>query len=109
MAAAEAHELELFKVLLDGLEPMEHVRTYGAPPRRTATVYFTVAGHTPRQVAEHLAVARVDVWNGLNHAWEVSGVLGIRYRRSAARAGLVHNNIRDDVDRLLQAVAHLAA
>jgi cysteine desulfurase family protein (TIGR01976 family) len=108
MAAAEAHELELFRAMLDGLESMEQVRTYGAPSRRTATVYFTIAGHTPRQVAEHLAAARVNAWNGHNYAWEITGVLGIRDRGSAVRVGLVHYNNRDDVDRLLQAVADLA-
>lgn len=109
MAAAEAYELELFDVLLAGLESMEHVRMYGAPIRRTATAYFTVAGHTPRQVAEHLAAVGVNVWNGHNYAWEITGVVGIRNRGSAVRAGLVHYNNRHDVDRLLEAVADLAA
>jgi selenocysteine lyase/cysteine desulfurase len=107
MAAAEAYELELFDVLLTGLQAMERVRTYGTPTRRTATAYFTVAGRTPRAVAEHLAAARINVWNGHNYAWEVTGVLGIRDSGSAVRAGLVHYNDRDDVDRLLTAVADL--
>ena len=47
MAAAEAYELELFGVLLGGLEAMGHVTSYGKAARRTATAYFTVAGHTP--------------------------------------------------------------
>ncbi|HEX6232082.1 MAG TPA: cysteine desulfurase-like protein [Jiangellaceae bacterium] len=109
MAAAEAHELDLFGVLLSGLESMERVRTYGAPTRRTATAYFTVAGYTPRAVADHLAGAGVNVWNGHNYAWEVTGALGIRDTGSAVRAGLVHYNDRDDVDRLLAAVAELAS
>jgi cysteine desulfurase family protein (TIGR01976 family) len=108
MAATEAHELELFDVLLAGLRSMERVRMYGAPARRTATAYFTVAGRTPRQVAEHLAAAGVNVWNGHNYAWEITGFLGIRDSGSAVRAGLVHYNDREDVDRLLAAVAELA-
>jgi cysteine desulfurase family protein (TIGR01976 family) len=108
MAAAEGHELELFEVLLSGLESMEQVRMYGAARRRTATAYFTVAGLTPRQVAEHLAAAGINVWNGHNYAWEVTKVLGIRDNGSAVRAGLVHYNNRDDVDRLLDAVADLS-
>ena len=44
MAAAEAHEQDLFLVLLGGLDAMEHVTTYGKAARRTATAYFTVAG-----------------------------------------------------------------
>jgi cysteine desulfurase family protein (TIGR01976 family) len=107
MAAAEAYELELFAVLLGGLEAMGHVTTYGKAARRTATAYFTVAGHDPRQVAEHLAARRVNVWNGHNYAWELTGALAIRDAGSAVRAGLVHYNTREDVDRLLEGVAEL--
>ena len=110
MAAAEAYELELFGVLLGGLEAMGHVTTYGKAARahrRTATAYFTVAGRDPRQVAEHLAARRVNVWNGHNYAWELTGALAIRDAGSAVRAGLVHYNDRADVDRLLAAVAEL--
>jgi cysteine desulfurase family protein (TIGR01976 family) len=108
MAAAEAHELALFGVLLDGLESMAHVTTYGKAARRTATAYFTVAGLSPRVVAERLAARKVNVWNGHNYAWELTGALGIRDAGSAVRAGLVHYNDRSDVDRLLEAVAELA-
>jgi cysteine desulfurase family protein (TIGR01976 family) len=107
MAAAEAYERELFGELLGGLEAMSHVTLYGKAARRTATAYFTVAGHTPRQVAEHLAARRVNVWNGHNYAWELTGVLAIRDAGSAVRAGLVHYNTRDEVDRLLEGVAEL--
>jgi cysteine desulfurase family protein (TIGR01976 family) len=108
MAAAEAHEQRLFAVLLGGLEAMQHVTTYGKAARRTATAYFTVAGKTPRQVAEHLARRRVNVWNGDNYAWELAGALGIRDSGSAVRAGLVHYNDESDVTRLLEAVAELS-
>ncbi|NBE92743.1 cysteine desulfurase-like protein [Nonomuraea sp. KC401] len=107
MAAAEEHELALFQVLIEGLETMPHVTVYGKPARRTATAYFNVAGHTPRRVAEHLAKLGVNVWNGHNYAWELTGVLGIRDSGGAVRAGLVHYNDRSDVDRLLEGVARL--
>jgi cysteine desulfurase family protein (TIGR01976 family) len=107
MGAAEAHELELFGVLLDGLEAMAHVTTYGKAARRTATAYFTVAGLLPRAVAERLSARKVNVWNGHNYAWELTGALGIRDAGSAVRAGLVHYNDRADVDRLLEGVADL--
>jgi cysteine desulfurase family protein (TIGR01976 family) len=107
MAAAEAHEQALFGVLLGGLDAMGHVTTYGKAARRTATAYFTVAGSTPRQVAEHLARRDVNVWDGDNYAWELAGVLGLRDAGGGVRAGLVHYNDRSDVDRLLAAVAEL--
>jgi cysteine desulfurase family protein (TIGR01976 family) len=107
MAAAERHEQGLFGALLSGLEEMRHVTTYGRAARRTATAYFTVAGLTPARVAEHLADRRINVWNGHNYAWELTGALGIRATGSAVRAGLVHYNDASDVHRLLEAVAEL--
>jgi cysteine desulfurase family protein (TIGR01976 family) len=108
MAAAQQHEQRLFARLLDGLAAMRGVTLYGKAHHRTATVYFTVEGLTPGQVAAYLAEARVNVWNGHNYAWELTGVLGIRDSGSAVRAGLVHYNDRSDVDRLLASVAELA-
>ena len=107
MAAVSAHEQALLDVLLGGLAAMEHVTLYGKAPSRTATAYFTVAGHTPAQVAAHLAGQRINVWDGHNYAWELTAVLGIRGSGSAVRAGLVHYNDRSEVDRLLAAVAGL--
>jgi len=107
LAAAEAHELELFAVLIGGLDAMDHVTTYGKAARRTATAYFTVAGRTPAQVAARLAARKINVWDGDNYAWELAGALGLRDSGGAVRAGLVHYNDRSDVDRLLEAVAEL--
>jgi cysteine desulfurase family protein (TIGR01976 family) len=107
MAAAHDHEQRLLRVLLTGLAAMDKVTLYGNPRNRTATVYFNVAGLTPRAVAEHLATRRVNVWDGHNYAWELAGALGIRDTGSAVRAGLVHYNDRHDVDRLLAAIAEL--
>jgi cysteine desulfurase family protein (TIGR01976 family) len=108
MAAVEEYETRLFAGLLDGLDAMEHVTSYGRAARRAPTAFFTVAGQTPRQVAEHLAARQVNVWNGDNYAWELAGALGLRDSGGAVRAGLVHYNDQADVDRLLAAVAELA-
>ena len=107
LAAAERHEQELFAVLARGLASMRHVTLYGRACRRTATAFFTVAGHTPQQAAARLAERKINVWDGHNYAWEVTGALGIRDSGSAVRAGLVHYNDVSDVDRLLAAVAEL--
>jgi cysteine desulfurase family protein (TIGR01976 family) len=108
MAAVEEYETRLFARLLGGLDAMEHVTLYGRAARRAPTAFFTVAGHSPRQVAEHLAARRVNVWNGDNYAWELAGALGLRDSGGAVRAGLVHYNDEADVDRLLAAVGELA-
>ena len=108
MATVEEYETQLFAGLLDGLDAMEHVTLYGRAARRAPTAFFTVAGRTPRQVAEHLAARQVNVWSGDNYAWELAGALGLRDSGGAVRAGLVHYNDQADVDRLLAAVAELA-
>jgi selenocysteine lyase/cysteine desulfurase len=107
MAAAERHEQQLLAALLDGLTSMPHVTSYGKARRRTATALFTVAGYTPRQVAERLAERKVNVWNGHNYAWELAGALGLRDTGTGVRAGLVHYNNGSDVDRLLAAIIEL--
>jgi cysteine desulfurase family protein (TIGR01976 family) len=108
MTAVQEYEGQLFTDLLGGLEAMEHVTLYGKAPSRTATAYFNVAGHTPADVAAYLAGRGVNVWNGHNYAWELTGALGIRDSGGAVRAGLVHYNDRSEVDRLLTGVAELA-
>jgi selenocysteine lyase/cysteine desulfurase len=96
-------------VLLAGLDSMARVRTYGRAASRTATAYFNVDGLSPQEVAEHLASRKVNVWDGDNYAWELTGVFGIRQTGCAVRAGLVHYNDASDVDRLLAAVGELAS
>ncbi|MGH3186267.1 MAG: cysteine desulfurase-like protein [Streptosporangiaceae bacterium] len=107
MAAVEAYEGQLFAGLLGGLGEMRHVTLYGKAARRAPTAWFTVAGHSPAEVAAHLAARRINVWNGDNYAWELAGALGLRDSGGAVRAGLVHYNDAAEVDRLLAAVAEL--
>ncbi|MFY9932138.1 MAG: cysteine desulfurase-like protein [Streptosporangiaceae bacterium] len=107
MAAVEEYETALFARMLGGLDAMDHVTLYGRAARRAPTAFFTVAGHSPREVAAHLASRQVNAWHGDNYAWELAGVLGLRESGGGVRAGLVHYNDATDVDRLLSAVAEL--
>ena len=107
MAAVEQYEAAVFARLLGGLNAMGHVTLYGKAARRAPTAFFTVAGYSPRAVAERLAARQVNVWNGDNYAWELAGEFGLRGSGGAVRAGLVHYNDEAEVDRLLDAVAEL--
>ncbi|MBV9795798.1 MAG: cysteine desulfurase-like protein [Actinobacteria bacterium] len=109
MTAVHAYEQDLFGTLLGGLNALSQVTTYGKAASRTATAYFNVNGRPPAEVAAQLAERHINVWNGHNYAWELTGVLGLRDSGGAIRAGLVHYNNRADVDRLLAAVGELAA
>jgi cysteine desulfurase family protein (TIGR01976 family) len=109
MAAVERYEGQLFARLLGGLAAMQHVTLYGKAARRAPTAYFTVAGYTPREVAERLAAQAINVWSGDNYAWELAGAFGLRDSGGAVRAGIVHYNDEAEVERLLTAVAGLAS
>lgn len=109
MAAVEAYECELFSKLYDGLRAVDGVTTYGAAQRRAPTVAFTVAGRTPREVAEFLGARGVCVWDGHYYAIELVRRLGLLDSGGMVRAGLSLYTDASDVDRLLAAVAEAAA
>ena len=100
MRAVEEREARLLRRLLDGLQEIPGVRTYGAPARRTPTVFFTVEGREPREVHEHLASLGVNAPASNFYAIEASRWLGLG-DAGAVRAGLAAYSTDDDVDRLL--------
>ena len=60
-----------------------------------------------REVASPSWQSGVNVWNGDNYARELAGVLKIRDKGGAVRAGVVHYNDDSDVIRLLEALDEL--
>ncbi|HXD66784.1 MAG TPA: cysteine desulfurase-like protein [Solirubrobacteraceae bacterium] len=108
LTAVEEYLAGLLRRALEGLAAIDGVRVLPAPARRTSTLSFTVLGHTPLAVAEHLARRRVSAWNGDNYAYELMGRFGLQDSGGAVRASLVLYNTTADVDRLLEAVAELA-
>jgi cysteine desulfurase family protein (TIGR01976 family) len=104
--AIRAHEDALLARMVAGLKSLDGVTLHGAPRDRTPTVMFSVAGRDPADVAAALAAERVAVWNGNYYALELSRFLGLE-PDGAVRAGIVHYNDDEDVDRLLEAVARL--
>jgi selenocysteine lyase/cysteine desulfurase len=68
---------------------------------------FSVAGVGPADVAAALAAEQVAVWHGNYYALELSRWLGLE-PAGAVRAGVVHYNDEQDVDRLLAGVERVA-
>jgi cysteine desulfurase family protein (TIGR01976 family) len=101
-----AHEGALLGQMLDGLRAIDGVTVHGWPRDRAPTVMFSVAGHTPEEVAEALAREQVAVWHGNYYAWELERFLGLE-PAGAVRAGVVHYNDESDVRRLIDAVGAL--
>jgi selenocysteine lyase/cysteine desulfurase len=73
---------------------------------RVPTFAFRVDGVAPRQVAEALAARELAVWDGDYYAVEAMERLGLQ-PDGAVRAGFVHYNTFEEVDRLFEALAEL--
>jgi cysteine desulfurase family protein (TIGR01976 family) len=102
--AIRAHERALGERFLAGL-PAGY-RLHGLPTMdgRVATFAFTHAVASTREVAEGLGERGVAVWHGDYYAIEVMRRLGLE-DGGAVRAGIVHYNTADEVDRLLEALS----
>ena len=102
------HERALGQRFLDGLP--SGVDLYGLPTMegRVPTFCFNVPGRTSEEVATHLADAHeVADWWGNYYALETMRALGLDEWMGAVRAGIVHYNTEEEVDRLLAGVAEL--
>ncbi len=102
------HERALGQRFLDGL-PAE-IDLYGLPTMdgRVSTFCFNVPGHTAEDVATHLADEHdVAVWWGNYYALETIRRIGLDEWQGAVRAGFVHYNTEDEVDRLLAGIGEL--
>jgi cysteine desulfurase family protein (TIGR01976 family) len=86
----------------------ETVRLHGLPTmdRRVPTFAFTVDSIGPAEVAARLGERGLAVWHGNYYALEVMKRLGLE-DGGAVRAGIVHYNTAEEVDRLLAALAGL--
>ena len=104
--AIVSHERALGDRLLSGLPPA--IALHGLPTMdgRVPTFCFNVPEHTPEEVAIFLAERDIAVWHGNYYAVETMRHLGLD--DGAVRAGIVHYNTEDEVDRLLAALAELA-
>ncbi len=102
--AIRTHERELGERFLSGLP--ESCTLYG--PRtmegRVSTFAFNVEGLPAPQVAERLGERNIAVWDGNYYALEVMRRLGLE-PEGAVRAGIVHYNTAQEVDRLLEALS----
>jgi len=103
--AIQAHERELGQRFLDGLPDSCTLYGVNSMDRRVSTFAFNVEGQLPRAVAERLGERNIAVWQGNYYAVEVMKRLGLD--EGAVRAGIVHYNTAEEVDRLLAALGEL--
>ena len=110
MERIAAHEAGLFAILSQKLADVPGVRLFSPSPAvpRTPTAAFTVHGHSPSDMAAHLAELGVYVWHGDFYASTVIERLGLDTSGGLIRAGLAAYNGPEDVERLVEGVRGLA-
>jgi cysteine desulfurase family protein (TIGR01976 family) len=107
LAAVQAYEQELTRILIERLESIPGLTIWGITDptelgRRVPTVSFTLEGQTPRRVARALGEAGVYVWDGNYYALAVTERLGLEDKGGMVRVGLVHYNTHAEIERLAQ-------
>ncbi|MGW6281559.1 cysteine desulfurase-like protein [Kribbella sp. NPDC055071] len=102
----EEYEDSLLVDLESRLAAIPGITLYGHAARRTPTLLFSLDGHSPAAVSEHLAKAGVNAPAGSFYAYEPARHLGLG-PAGAVRAGLAPYVDQADVDRLVTAVESL--
>ena len=105
--AITTHEHDLGTRLLEGLPGGVVLHGSQTMDGRVPTFCFSVPGRSAQSVAEHLAERDVAVWWGNYYALETIRRLGLDENDGAVRAGIVHYNTAEEVDRLLAGIAEL--
>src|SRR6266545_262724 len=115
MLAIRSYEMTLFERLLAGLEVVPGLRVWGVTDRarlaaeRTPTAAVTIRGVTPRAAAEELGRRGIATWDGDFYAQSLIERLGLADSGGLLRLGIVHYNTTTEIDRLLDALADVAA
>jgi selenocysteine lyase/cysteine desulfurase len=99
------HETTLGERFLAGLPHGIDLYGLAAMEGRVPTFCFNVPGHSPKAAATFLGERDLAVWHGNYYALETMRYLGLD--DGAVRAGIVHYNTEDEVERLLKAHADL--
>lgn len=109
--AIQAYESQLLTQLLQGLERLPEIQVRGItdPGRsqeRVATIAFTHARYTSRELAQRLGERGIFAWHGNYYALNLTEALGLE-PEGMLRVGMVHYNTPQEVERLLDALQEL--
>jgi cysteine desulfurase family protein (TIGR01976 family) len=106
-------EREMSRAMLKALRGIPGLTLYGLADEgrlaeRVPTFSFRLKGLTPRETAAKLDAEGVYVWDGHYYALEVARRLGVEDSGGMVRAGGVHYNSPEDIDRFAKALQKIA-
>jgi cysteine desulfurase family protein (TIGR01976 family) len=110
MCGIREWEAQLAREMLDGLSSVSGLRIFGItePARmgeRVPTFAFTMDGLHPRQICQELDRKGMCASDGNYYAVEVTTRLGLEKSGGMVRVGAVHYNTREEIHRLVDALA----
>lgn len=108
MSALAAYERDLVTELINALQHIRGVQIAGItdPSRyewRVPTVAFTLDGHSPQAIVEHLANHHIYAWSGHYYALEIMERL--KADAGMVRIGLAHYNTPEEIGRFAEIVS----
>jgi cysteine desulfurase family protein (TIGR01976 family) len=106
MQAMMDYERGLSGQLLAGLREIKGLQVYGITnpqqlTSRVPTIACNVEGHSPRELAEHLASQGIFAWDGNYYALGIMERLELEAKGGALRLGMAHYNTLNEIDRVL--------
>jgi cysteine desulfurase family protein (TIGR01976 family) len=109
MSAIRSHEKDLSRAMLEVLVRTPGITIYGLADEgrlseRVPTFSFRLKNRAPRQAAESLDAEGINVWDGNYYALEVTRRLGVEETGGMVRAGAVHYNSLEDIERFGKAL-----
>ena len=110
MRAVQRYEADLVAYLIEQITAIPGVRFFGIRQRerlaeRVPTIAIRYKDEHPRATAERLAQQGICVWDGNYYAINLTERLGVEQSGGMVRIGLTHYNTREEIDRLLGALA----
>jgi cysteine desulfurase family protein (TIGR01976 family) len=104
--AIQAHERELMKTLIHGLQEIPGIKLYGITDskrfdQRCPTLAVRIGGYSPLQLATRLGDRGIFTWDGNYYALNLTERLDVEKDGGFLRIGIVHYNTAEEIERLL--------
>jgi cysteine desulfurase family protein (TIGR01976 family) len=106
------YERGLSAQLLVGLREIKGLQVYGITDTkqltwRVPTIACTIEGHSPRELAKHLASQGIFAWDGNYYALGIMERLDLESKGGALRLGMAHYNTINEIDRVLDCLEQI--